>query len=247
MRRILVTVIQALLLLAILLALPSYLPARPEPDRLSPESHDQFTFARVRFSSSDRWGRMPGWAHDYPRAERNFLKILSDLTGVRTSTESFVIVDLDDPDIVRYPLLYFSEPGTWRCTPEEEANFREYLDRGGFAIFDDFDGRRQWNNFYSCMRRVVPERELELLTIDDPIFHCFYDIETLDMIPPFRYREDPVFYGLRDESGRIQVIVNFNNDLGDYWEWSDDPLTPIPLSNEAFKFGVNYVIYALSH
>ncbi len=223
--------------------------------RLAAEAEDQevggersgFVFARVQFNSSGRWSRTPGWAHDYPRAERNFLKILTEVTNVDTGPESHVVVRLDDPEIMHYPLLYFSEPGTWRITEAEAANFRQYLDRGGFAIFDDFDGRRDWNIFYNCLKRVVPERELELLTVHDPIFQCFYDIETLDMVPPFRYRDDPLFYGLRDEVGRLQIIVNFNNDIGDFWEWSDESLFPVALSNEAYKLGINYVVYALSH
>lgn len=214
---------------------------------------NQFIFARVQFNSRGRWsgrrgwGRTPGWAHDYPRAERNFLNILGELTHIRTSPESYVIVQLDDPGIMDYPFLYFSEPGTWEITVEEARNLREYLQRGGFAMFDDFDGRRDWQVFYGCLKQVVPERELELLSVDDPIFHCFYDIESLDMVPPQQYRAAPLFYGLRDDSGRLQVIVNFNNDLGDFWEWSDEAIFPISLSNEAYKFGVNYVVYALTH
>ncbi|MDA2929954.1 DUF4159 domain-containing protein [Acidobacteria bacterium AH-259-O06] len=219
----------------------------PSLDAVGQRESTEFTFARVQFNSYGRWGRTPGWAHDYPRAERNFLTILSDVTGIQTSPESYVIVQLDDPEIMKYPILYFSEPGSWNITSEEAENFREYVRRGGFAIFDDFDGRRDWLNFYSCIKRVFPERDLELLTLENPIFHCFYDIETLDMIPPMRYREDPLFYGMWDEGGRIQIVVNFNNDLGDFWEWSDESIFPIHLSNEAYKFGVNYIIYAMSH
>ncbi len=226
--------------------------ASPAFDESVQETENKFVFARVQFSSRGRlggrgWGRTPGWAHDYPRAERNFLNILDELTEIETTPESYVVVQLDDPEIMRYPFLYFSEPGSWAITPEEAANFREYLFRGGFAMFDDFDGRRDWQVFSSAMKQVLPERELELLTIEDPIFHCFFDIETLDMEPPMQYRDDPLFYAIRDEDGRIQVIVNFNNDLGDFWEWSDESVFPISLSNEAYKYGVNYVIYAMTH
>ena len=126
------------------------------------------------------------------------------------------------------------EPGTWDITQEEVANFREYLDRGGFAIFDDFDGPRDWRVFESCMRAVYPERRFEDLQIEDPIFHCFFDIETLDMIPPYTVRGgSPEFLALRDDDGRIQVVANFNNDIGDFWEWSDESFYPVSLSNEA--------------
>ena len=147
-----------------------------------------------------RWrrGGGPGWAHDYPRAERNFLNILAELTTVRTAPESYVIVQLEDPEIMRYPFLYFSEPGTWEITPEETANLMEYLDRGGFAMFDDFGGSRDWAIFHRNFKRVVPDRDLERLTVDDPIFHCFFDIETLAMGARQGSRRRPEFHGLRD-------------------------------------------------
>ncbi len=215
-------------------------------------SHDPldpsyFRFARVQFSSYYYGGWNPGWAHDYPRAEQNLLKILSEVTGIETTSDSYVIVQLDDPAIMDYPLLYFSEPGTWNITPEEAENFREYLKRGGFAIFDDFDGPRDWANFQRCMKMVFPERNMVQLTVEHPIFQCFYAIETLDMTPPYTVRGNPTFFGLDDENGRLQVIANFNNDIGDFWEWSDQAWVPVQLSNEAYKFGVNYIIYAMTH
>ncbi|HUV13834.1 MAG TPA: DUF4159 domain-containing protein [Acidobacteriota bacterium] len=219
-----------------------------------PEGHD-FTFARVQFNSFSgrgrgrgRGGRNPGWRHDYPRAEIHLLKILGEVTNIRTTPESYVVVQLDDPELMKYPFLYFSEPGTWDITPEEAANFREYLDRGGFAIFDDFDGQRDWRVFESCMGAVYPERRFEELQVQDPIFHCFFDIETLDMVPPYSVRGGlPEFLALRDEAGRILAVANFNNDIGDFWEWSDESFYPVDLSNEAYKLGINYVVYAMTH
>jgi hypothetical protein len=203
-----------------------------------------FQFARVQFNSNWR----SGWAHDYPRAEQNFLTILLEVTKIRTRPDSYSVVKLDDPAIMQYPLLYFSEPGTWAITEFEASNFREYLLRGGFAIFDDFDGPYQWNNFQNCMKSVLPESSLEILTIDHPVFQCFFQIKTLDMVPPYQVADKPIFYGITDEkSGRLQVVVNFNNDIGDYWEWSGNLFYPIERSNEGYKFGVNYVIYAMTH
>ena len=114
-----------------------------------------FAFARVQFNSY-RARRRPGWAHDYPRAERNLLRILREVTGVYTSSEKHTVVRLDSPDIVRYPVLYFSELGSWTITPEEAKNFRSYLLRGGFAIIDDFDGPWDWQTLESCMAQVLP-------------------------------------------------------------------------------------------
>lgn len=206
-----------------------------------------FSFARVQFSSFPQRGRIPGWAHDYPRADRNLLTILGDVSTIRTTSESYAIVQLEDPAIMRYPLLYFSEPGTWDITPREAENFREFLGRGGFAVFDDFDGPRDWYNFRRCINLVLPGREIRKLTVDHHVFHCFYDIRTLNMVPPYQMDGDPTFYGIFDEKERLQAVVNFNNDIGEFWEWSDEALFPVGPSNEAFKFGVNYVMYALTH
>lgn len=205
-----------------------------------------FAFARVQFNSY-RARRRPGWAHDYPRAERNFLRILREVTSVYTSSEKHTVVRLDSPDIMRYPVLYFSEPGSWTITQEEVENLRSYLNRGGFAIFDDFDGPWDWQTLESSMAMVLPGRHFELLTVDEPIFQSFFHIPDLDTEAPMGSSAPPTFHGLRDDEGRIQVIANFNNDIGDFWEWSDEGWYPIDLTNEGYKFGINYIIYALTH
>ncbi|MBI4446759.1 MAG: DUF4159 domain-containing protein [Acidobacteria bacterium] len=238
-------------IVAVFLLLLSVIPARSDERKSNPNSLNYFQFVRIRYNgfmndfAAGRW--VPPWMHDYPRAERNFLKILSEITSVKTTPESYLILDLHDPEIMNYPLLYVSEPGYWNITDEEAANLREYLKRGGFVIFDDFRGPAEWNNLTSSMKKVLPDRSFQELKLDHPVFHCFYDIETLDMIPPYEVFGKPTFYGLFDEKNRLQVVANFNNDIGDYWEWSDESLTPVKLSNEAYKFGINYVIYGLTH
>lgn len=227
-----------------------------DEDALAGVDQNVFNFVRIRYSQflhtgfwgRRRGGRQPPWAHDYDRAERNFLRILSELTTIQTSVNSYLILDMDSPEIMKFPLLYVSEPGYWNCTPEETANLREYLDRGGFVIFDDFrDDPGEWDNFSGCMRQVYPDRPLEELTVDHPVFQCFFDIESLDMPAPYNVPGPPTFYGMSDPSGRLQIVANFNNDIGDYWEWSDQDFVPIKYSNEAYRFGINYVIYALTH
>ncbi|MDA2923185.1 DUF4159 domain-containing protein [Acidobacteria bacterium AH-259-G07] len=221
--------------------------------RRDPKDPNLFQFVRIRYNGytgfwgSRRW--VPPWMHDYPRAEKNFLKILLELTSIETTPDSYLILDLNDPEIMNYPILYVSEPGYWEITKEEAANLREYLSRGGFVIFDDFRSTPEWTNLTACMKEVFPDRSFQELTLEHPVFHCFYDIETLDMIPPYvlQGQGKPSFRGMFDENGRLQVIANYNNDIGDYWEWSDDSLTPVNLSNEAFKFGINYIIYGMTH
>lgn len=211
-----------------------------------------FQFVRVRYNgyvtflSSQRWGPPP-WAHDYPRAERNLLQILQELTTIQTTPDSYLVLDLHDPEIMNYPFLYMSEPGYWNITEKEANNFRQYLLRGGFVVFDDFRGESEWANLTNAMKKVLPESSFQLLEADQPIFHCYYDIDTLDMIPPYDVPGPPQFYGLFDLHNRLVAVANYNNDIGDYWEWADDSLSPIDLSNEAFKFGVNYAIYGITH
>ena len=207
-----------------------------------------FHFVRLRFNLPDNWaGRRFGpWSHDYPKAEQNLLKVLSEQTSIETSERSHLILDMEDPEVMKYPVLYVSEPGYWSCTEAEVTNLRQYLLGGGFIIFDDFrDNPDEWQAFSGCMQEVMPEYTYRALDVSHPIFHCFYDIETLSMTQPYSVPGPPIFYGLTDDKGRLMSIANFNNDLGDYWEWSDQSIVPPALSKEAYKFGVNYILYAL--
>lgn len=215
----------------------------PPPDL---STNPSFAFARVRFSS-DGMRRRPGWSHDYPQAERNFLRILAEVTMVHTVSEAHVVVDLASPDIMNYPILYFSEPGEWAITPEESKNFRDFLLKGGFAIFDDFDGEWDWQNLVRCMAQVLPGYHFEELRLEEPVFQSFFGIDTLEMIAPYGSRDNPSFHGMKDDEGRLRVVANYNNDIGDYWEWSEAGFYPIDLSNEGYKFGINYVIYGMLH
>jgi hypothetical protein len=247
------TLIFGLVLLAVA-TLPVGMRADDPADNPSTIDENVFNFVRIRyngFAGVGMWGAgnwVAPWAHDYPRAEKNFLKILSEMTTVETTPHSYLILDLDDPHIMDYPVLYVSEPGYWNCTQAETDNLREYLNRGGFVIFDDFrDAPGEWDAFSGCMKQVFPDRSLEVLTAEHPVFHCFYDIDSLDMVPPYKVPGKPTFYGMSDPTGRLQVVANFNNDIGDYWEWSDQSWVPLRLSNEAYKFGINYIIYAMTH
>ncbi len=218
-----------------------------------------FVFVRVRFDTGLRgFGREPPWAHDYPRAERNFVRILDETTLVQPYLEGSNIYTTDDPEIFQYPIAYFSEPGFWRPTPAEVEGLREYLLKGGFAIFDDFRDRDWWQ-FEESIMRVLPEHRLVQLDVSHPVFDSFFHIESLDFSLPtggrgggrgFATYGNPSYWGVfedNDPEKRLMLIANYNNDIGDYWEWSDAGFVPIDLSNEAYKLGVNYVVYAMTH
>ncbi len=213
-----------------------------------------FTFVRIRYEEgfSGRFGRgNPGWAHDYPRAERNFSKIVNELTNVEMRPDASNILMFNDPELFNYPIAYLSEPGFWTMSPDEETGFRDYLLKGGFLIVDDFAGRGQWANFASQVAQAFPELRLERLDASHPIFNSFFAIEQDDLdefVHPYG-RGRPEFWGLfedNDPESRLLMIANYNNDIGDYWEFSDTGWVPIDLSNEAYKLGVNYVMYAMT-
>ncbi len=219
----------------------------------NPPYDGRFTFVRIRYDVGlggggfGRRSRDLPWAHDYPRGERHFTKLFDELTSARVRTQESVILSLDDPELFKYPIAYMAEPGFWTTTEAEVEGMRAYLAKGGFFIFDDFRGQH-WYNFEAQMRRVLPEARLVRLTVDHPIFDSFYKIETLVSRDPI-YGAQPEYYGIfedNDPTKRLMVIVNYNQDLSEYWEFSDEGWFPIDLSNEAYKLGVNYMIYALS-
>jgi hypothetical protein len=178
------------------------------------------------------------------------MKILNEITTLEPymGPAGGTIVDIGSPDLFKYPLAYMCEPGYWSQTDEEAANLRAYLKKGGFIIFDDFRGG-DWMNFEMQMRRVLPDVRFVQLDLSHPVFHAFFDIETL-AFHQFYDRDTPFFYGVfenNDPQKRLVAVVNYNNDIGEYWEFSDTGWTPIDLSNEAYKFGVNYIIYGMTH
>jgi hypothetical protein len=130
----------------------------------------------------------------------------------------------------------------------EALLLRQYVLKGGFLIFDDFENE-QWDNLEAQLRRVLPEHRPIPIDVDHPIFHSFFDMETIDFPHPL-VNVMPTYYGLfedNDPSARMLAIVNYNNDIAEYWEWSDTGWLSINITNEAYKLGVNYMIYALTH
>jgi uncharacterized protein DUF4159 len=214
----------------------------------------RFTFVRLRWQSGSSfgYGRRGGmgsaWNHDYPRAEQHLTKILDAITYIETRTDGSRILTLDDPELFKYPIAMMWEPGFWVLNESEAKSFREYLLKGGFAIFDDFE-YDQWNNFEMQMRRVLPDVQFIELDKTHQIFDTFFRMKRIDFPHPM-YGILPTYYGIfedNDPSKRLMVIANYNNDVAEYWEWSDTGLLPIDMSNEAYKLGVNYMVYAMTH
>jgi hypothetical protein len=206
----------------------------------------RFTFVRLRYQE---YGPA-GWAFDYPAMERNFMTILDDLTSIRPHTRASNILTMDDPALLKYPIAYLSEPGYWIPDSAETTGLRLWLSKGGFLIVDDFYGR-QWENFERSMHRVLPTARIIPLQLSHPIFDSFFHISTLKgMRHPSDTRYEAEYYGIfedNDPSRRLQVIINYNNDIGDYMEWSGEGWYPVNLSNDAYKLATNYIVYGLTH
>ena len=215
-----------------------------------PPEQTEFVFARVQYNtgfSGRRFGGSGGWAHDYPTAELNILDLAGRLTRIHLQQESYVIVQLDNEEIFEYPFLYFSEVGEMNLTPEEIENFREYLGRGGIAMIDDFDSPQSLAWFESQMRKVYPDRGFEEMKVEHSIFHNAYDVDTRSVVPPMQYGDRPRFYGYFDEHDRLSMIINHNNDIGDFWEWYDQPRYPLEGTIEGVRLGINYLLFSMTH
>lgn len=219
----------------------------------------RFTFVRIRYTPlggleggfGGRGGGFgdPKWNHDYPRAEVHFAKILSEVSLVRPYLDGGNVLTLDDPALFQYPIAYLTEPGFWSVNQREALGLRSWLAKGGFLIVDDFAGNH-WYNFEEQMRVVLPEARLVRLGVEHPVFDSFFRIASLDFYHPYYQGFQSEFHGIfedNDPAKRLMVIVNYNNDIAEYWEWSDTDFAPIELTNEAYKLGVNYVIYAMTH
>jgi hypothetical protein len=217
----------------------------------TPETAHKFTLGRVRFNTTridrmDLAGFGPPWSHDFPMSERHFMKILAEVTRLDVNADGR-IVSFEDTDVFRYPIAYLCEVGYLELSEKEADNLGQYLLRGGFLIVDDFRGERDLDNFKRQMKLVFPDRSIEELPRTHPIFNCFYDISNVFPPPPYSQDLIPQYFGIADDRGRLMMVIDYNNDISDYWEWSDSPLMPIERTNEAYKYGVNYVMYALTH
>jgi hypothetical protein len=206
----------------------------------------EFVIARWKFSTNGNIGHM-GWSHNYPDAEVHLNQMLSEVTGVDVQPVSYRIVELGSDEVFKYPFGYISEPGEMELSEKELVNLREFIDRGGFVIVDDFDGSWQMEQFRRQLFRAFPERGLIPLTADHQIFHTFYDIQDLSVWGPYVPGADPIFYGFPNSRGDLAMIICFNNDFANFWDWIDQRRYPLQPSSEAFRMGVNFVVYAFTH
>jgi hypothetical protein len=213
------------------------------------EYNGRFTFSRIRYGGGGFGrGRGAAWAHDYPDADLNLPAVLSEISSIHPNLGRSNVFDLEDDAIFQHPILYISEPGDWTISEHGVRNLREFLLKGGFLIADDFEAD-QWNNFAYCFKLAMPEYEFIKLDVKHPIFRSFFAIDKLDTPHPL-VRVEPNYIGVfenNDPAGRMIAIINHNNDLAEYWERSGTGFFAMDPTNGAFKLGINYVVYALTH
>ena len=212
----------------------------------------KFTFVRIAYTENMRFGRGgPMWAHDYPRGEEHFLKMFSELSNVQAHLTESSVMTFSDPELFKFPVAYMAEPGYWYLSTEQEVkNLRSYLLKGGFLIFDDFRGGGEWANLDLQMSRAFPEGRWIDIDANHAIFHSFFEINSLDIIPQAYDVGRPIFRGLfvdNDPNKRMMAIAGFNSDMSEFWEWSDTGYAPVAANNEAYKLGINLFMYGITH
>lgn len=229
-------------------------PAEDPPDKDVP---GEFTFARLRYRSVSGGWRRSSWGTDSNKAERVFLQGVRRLTRIQTrSVEE--IIDVEDDDMYNWPWLYAVEVGHWNLSEAHAKRLRQYLDRGGFLMVDDFHGEAEWINFETSLRRIFPDRTVVDLGDNDQVFHVLYDLGQRFQVPGRQYIRSGRTYerydgtnahwrAVLDDRQRVQVLICHNSDLGDAWEWADDPDYPENFASLAYRIGLNAVVYSLTH
>jgi hypothetical protein len=199
------------------------------------------------------------WSRDYPKADRQFLIALNRLTRIEgRSSEQVVSVDSDE--LFNYPFMYAVQVQTWTFTDDEAKRLREYMLKGGFLMVDDFHGTDDWEGFMEGLRQIFPDAQrwpVVDLTDKDEIFHVLYDMDDRFQVPGEQYVNSGRTYekdgyvakwrGVRDDDGRVMLAICHNMHLGDAWEWADDPAYPEQFASMAFRVGLNYVMYSMTH
>ena len=232
---------------------------RPAPQQQSYTGNVRYDgkFVFVRMSYAWNGGRGAPWAHDYPVGEEHFLKILTSISNVDAHVDASSIMHFSDPELFKFPVAYLVEPGFWYMSESDVTNLRAYLLKGGFLIVDDFPFRTNgridtWGNFEEQMSRVFPEAKwIELTDASHPIFHSFFEVNSLDIVPmAYNLGDKPRFMALfedNDPKKRMLCIANYQNDLSEFWEFSEEGRYLVQDSNEAYKVGVNQFIYGITH
>jgi hypothetical protein len=227
-------------------------PADDPPDAWE---QTEFAFGRLRYRSNRGGYYRSRWGVDANKSERQFIQGLRRLTRIHArSVEQ--IVDIDSDEIFDWPWIYAVGAGDWTLSEPQITRLRHYFERGGFLMVDDFHNEREWAGFMAGIERILPGRPVVELANDDPIFHTVYNLSERFRVPGLNVVHGsqierggvyPHWRGVIDEKGRVVVAICFNMDIGDAWEWADLPEYPEKYASLAYRIGVNYVLYAMTH
>ncbi len=208
----------------------------------NPGYDSRFVFTRMRYPSNS-------WSHDYPSADLYMTEALDDMTRVPVNRGRSNVLTFSDAELFTNPIVYVSEPGFWALQDGEAATLRAYLLKGGFIIFDDFEGDAQWRNMAAQMSRALPEHRFLPIDVSHSIFHALFDLKVLT-VPHPSVSVTPAFYAIFEDNnpkGRMIALANHNSDLAEYWEWSARDVFPVDVTSGAYEMGVNYIVYAMTH
>ena len=233
----------------------------PEEVRL-PEDYQEKTewvFGRLMYSAVSLGFRRGGesWTIDYPVSDRHLARGVRRLTRIHARSVEQPISLKEGDDVYNWPWLYGVEVGHWELSEDEAKKMRDYLLRGGFFMCDDFHGVEEWDIFIESMKKVFPDRPVVDIPNDDPIFHVLYDLDDRYQVPGAQYLytgstsekggTEAHWRGIYDDKGRLMVVICHNMDLGDSWEWSDDPRYSEKWAALGYRIGVNYIVYSMTH
>jgi hypothetical protein len=250
---------------------PGQTPWPVAPDYKEPH---EWVWARLRYSGGGfggfggggfrgggrRGGGGGAWSTDYPKGDRILVSGLKRLTLLDTrSVEQTIDLDGSD-DVYNWPFLYAVEVGRWTLTDEEAKQLREFIDRGGFFMVDDFHCDAGWESFMESFQLVYGDEEVVDIPDSDPINRSVFDLNPRKQIPGQQFvRSGSLdecggggegiahWRGVYDKKQRLVAVMVHNSDLGDAVEWADDPNFPQEFSQAAFQVLSNYVIYDLTH
>lgn len=226
-----------------------------------------FNFCRV-WQQSNRYGDGGGWLVDYPRADVNLSIRLSELTRTRISRDpagepNHLVVRLTDDELFKCPFVMMTEVGSVYFDDAEAARLREYLLKGGFLWADDFWGTYAWEAWEQEFRKVLPAAEYPIvdLPLSHPMFRTMFEIKKVAQIPSINHwygtggtsergadSAEPHARAITDRKGRLIVLITHNTDFGDSWEREgDDPQYFYTFSVDGYAFGINVLLYAMTH
>lgn len=244
-----------------------------EPSSVSiPVRNAEFNFIRLQYTDSPYYHRGFGyasrdgqgtgwWIVDWPDADNHFTAGIQRLTRIDTGDPRHL--KLTDDNLFDYPWIYATQTGWWQLSDAEVARLREYLLRGGYLVTDDMWGSDAWEIFRDTMNRVLPGHDITDMAETDPVMHVMYDIQEKDrtFIPGSRHLyvtaggtqvvqpqgSNPAWRAMYDDRGHMVVAVNYDTDVGDAWEFADVPYYPEKMTALAYRYGINYIIYAMTH